>query len=211
MVCKNQKIQRGCSPVSPRFRNAINFVFGLLIIVGILYGLFIAVRGAYLILASLSSDIAVAIIAAAAAISVSVLSVVLGKLYEHKAMIQKEHREKKVPVYEDLIEFMFKLLMNSKVGNPVSQEEMVRFMSDFNRRALVWGADDVLAAWIKWRRLANDEMAVKANPMKLIFLYEELVYAIRRDLGHSNRRLVTGDILATFINDIDKHLPKINV
>jgi len=33
-----------------------------------------------------------------------------------------------------------------------------------------------------------------------------LILAIRRDLGHKNSGLKRGDILALFVNDIDKHL-----
>ena len=77
---------------------------------------------------------------------------------------------------------------------------------DFNQSAMVWGSDEVLAAWIKFRRFSTNEAAVKANPFQLMFLYEELVYTMRRELGHKNKGLGKGDILALFINDIDKYL-----
>ena len=49
---------------------------------------------------------------------------------------------------------------------------------------------------------------MKAEPMKLMLLYESLILAIRKDLGHKNKGLVAGDILALFLNDIEEHLPK---
>ena len=52
----------------------------------------------------------------------------------------------------------------------------------------------------------TNEADLKANPMKLILLYEKLILAIRRDLGHNNKGLKTGDVLALFVNDIDQHL-----
>jgi hypothetical protein len=73
---------------------------------------------------------------------------------------------------------------------------------------MVWGSDEVLAGWVKWRRLLINEAAVKENPIRSMLLYEELIFAIRRDLGHKNKSLVTGDILALFVNDIDEHLAK---
>jgi hypothetical protein len=48
---------------------------------------------------------------------------------------------------------------------------------------------------------------MEANPLNAMFLYEALIFSIRRDLGHRNKGLVTGDILALFVNDIDQHLP----
>jgi len=83
---------------------------------------------------------------------------------------------------------------------------MLEFMSDFNQRIMVWGSDDVLAVWVQWRRAATNESDVKANPMKLMLLYEQLILTIRRDLGHKNSNLNTGDVLALFINDIDQQL-----
>ena len=163
-------------------------------------------RATVRVLESLDSGIAVAIIAAAATVFVSVLSIVIGKVYESRALIQKEHREKKIPVYEDLIKFMFRVLMGTKTGDIPSEKEMIEFMSGFTQRMMVWGSDDVLYAWVQWRRVLTNEADLKANPMKLILLYEKLILAIRRDLGHNNKGLKTGDVLALFVNDIDQHL-----
>jgi hypothetical protein len=194
--------------MSPRIRSGISVVLGLLVLGGIGYSLFVAVRASITVLASISSSIAVAIIAAAATVLVSVLSIILGKLYESRSLIQKEHREKKIPVYEDLIKFMFRVLMSTKTGDSLPEKEMIEFMLGFTQRAIVWGSDDVLAVWVRWRRLLTDAEAVKANPMKSLFLYEELLFAIRRDLGHRNRALVTGDMLALFVNDVDQNFPR---
>ena len=182
-------------------------MLGLLIFSGIGYGLFVVVRATIQVLAALNSSIAVAIIAAAATIFVSALSIVLGKLYESRSLIQKEHRETKIPVYEDFLKFISRILMSSKVGDTVSEKEMIEFMSGFTQHLMVWGSDEVLVAWVKCRRLLIDGPAMKTSPTKFLFLYEDLVLAIRRDLGHKNKSFVKGDVLALFINDIDQHLP----
>jgi hypothetical protein len=98
--------------------------------------------------------------------------------------------------------------MSTKTGDRLSEKEMIEFMSNFTQRVMVWGDDGVLVAWIKWRRLLIDQAAMKAAPMKSMFLYEDLIFAIRRDLGHRNKALVTGDILALFVNDVDQYLPR---
>lgn len=192
--------------MSPNTRQRLSAVVGLLLLAALAYGAFVAVRAAARVLASLDSDIAVAIIAAAATAFISVLSIVLGKAYESRALVHREHREKKIPVYEDLIKFMFRILMGAKTGDAPSEKEMLDFMSDFNQRIMVWGSDDVLAAWVKWRRAATSEADVKANPMEVMLLYEQLILTIRRDLGHKNKNLGRGDVLALFVNDIDQVL-----
>jgi len=192
----------------PKSRQWLAGVVGVVLLGALGYGLFVAVRAALKVLASLDSDIAVAIIAAAATAFVSVLSIVLGKAFESRAILRREHRERKIPVYEDLIKFMFRILMGSKTGEVPTEKEMLEFMSDFNQRIMVWGADDVLAAWVRWRRAATDPADLKAHPMNLMLLYEKVILTIRRDLGHNNRNLDTGDILALFINDIDQQLAR---
>ena len=156
------------------------------------------------VLTSLDSAIAVAIIAASATALVSVLSIVLGKAFEAREIVRREHRERKIPVYEDLIRFMFRVIMSSKTGDIPSEKEMLEFMSDFTQRIMVWGSDDVLAAWVRWRRAVTDPIALKADPTKILFLYEELISIIRRDLGHNNENLAKGDILALFVNDMNQ-------
>jgi len=57
-------------------RQALFPLFGVVLLGALFYGAFVAVRAATRVLASLDSDIAVAIIAAAATVFVSVLSIV---------------------------------------------------------------------------------------------------------------------------------------
>ena len=195
-----------CKTMKTKINQILSVLLGLILFAAILYGAFIFIRAAMRILTSLDSDIAVAIIAAAATVFVSVLSIVLGKAYESRTLIQKEHREKKIPVYEDLIKFMFRILMGVKTGDQPTEKEIIDFMSHFTQRIMVWGSDDVLAAWVKWRRAAIDEQDLKKNPIKLMLLYEDLILTIRRDLGHKNKNIGEGDVLALFVNDIDQHL-----
>jgi hypothetical protein len=124
----------------------------------------------------------VAIIAASATVLVSVLSIVVGKLYESRALIQKEHREKKIPVYEDLIKLMFRVLRSDRTENPLPEKEMIGLMSDFTQRAMIWASDEVLATCVNWRRLVVNQASVKTSPLENLFLLEQVIFAIRRDL-----------------------------
>lgn len=201
-------IHHAPNPMSKTARHILSVFLGLLLLGGLACGLFVAVRATFQVLASINSSLAVAIIGASATVLVAVLSVVLGKIYEARSLIQKEHREKKIPVYEDLIAFVFRVLMGARTGRSPSEQEMIEFMMGFTQRVMVWGSDEVLTAWVKWRRLATSEVEMRSDPMKLMRNYEELILAIRRDLGHRNKGLQSGDILALFINDINQYLPK---
>ena len=192
--------------MSSKLNQTFSAMLGLLLLTALGYGIFIAIRLTARVLTSLNSDIAVAIIAASATVFVSVLSIILGKAYESRTLIRKELREKKIPVYEDLIKFMFRILMGAETDDQPSEKEILDFMSHFTQRIMVWGSDDVLASWVRWRRAAIDEQEIKKHPMKLLFLYEDLILTIRKDLGHKNKNIGKGDVLVLFINDIDQYL-----
>jgi membrane protein implicated in regulation of membrane protease activity len=153
------------------------------------------------LLAAVSTEIAAAIIAAAATVLVSVLTLVLSKRYEHKREIEQEHRKQKTPVYEDFIAQLFKMMMGGKYGTaPVSEEELMMFFSSFSQKMLVWGSDKVVQQYITYRRGGT------SDGIQHMIKLEDLLYAIRADLGHKNAGLKQGDLFAMFINDIDKYL-----
>lgn len=154
----------------------------------------------------LDAKFGAALVAAAGTVIVSVMSVVVSRYLETRATIRKELREKKIPVYEDLISFMFKILMSNKMGKEVTEFEMIQFMSDFTQRSMVWAADDVLNAWIKFRGASTNESQLNDNPFVLMFIYEDLIREIRKDLGRKNKDLTKGKLLSLFVNDIAKYV-----
>jgi hypothetical protein len=181
---------------------------GLTCLAAIGWGLF--ALGGYLIstFAGLNPNVAAAIVAAFATVTVSVLTVVVGKRLEAAALITKEHRDKKIPVYEDFIQFWFKHLFAAKSGdNPLTDEETVRFLSNYTQRMMVWGSDEVIAAWVRFR-YSSMNAAQSQKPGSVLDDYEKLILAMRRDLGHKNRGFQRGDILRLFVNDLDSIGPQ---
>jgi hypothetical protein len=132
----------------------------------------------------------------------------VARVFETRAKIQEQNREKKIPVYEALIEFMMRVLLAAKTGKPVEEAEVIEFMHSVTQRIMVWGSDDVLAAWVRFRKQTISIDASKAEPLQAMFVFEDIVKAMRRDLGHKNAGIAQGDVLALFVNDIQDHLPK---
>lgn len=157
---------------------------------------------------TLPPEIATAIIAGSATILVSVLTLVLSKQWERRLEIEQEHRKQKLPIYEEFMAFWFKVLLSHKPGmNPVSEEEMVEFFSTFTQKLIVWGSDEVLKEYSTFRRqsyvLAEQPSSAHLEPL---LIFEQPLYAIRSDVGHKNRDLKLGDLLALFITDVDRVL-----
>jgi hypothetical protein len=109
------------------------------------------------VFAGLNPNVSAAIVAAVATVTVSVLTVIVGKALETRALINKELREKKSLVYEDFLKLWFKLAFGAKAGEaPVDEKEMIRSMSDLTQRLMVWGSNEVVTAWAVFRYKSMD-------------------------------------------------------
>lgn len=65
----------------------------------------------------------------------------------------------------------------------------------------------MIRKWIEIREL-NSKSSNNANAINNLFLLEEVIFLIRKDLGQKNSNLKKGDILRFFINDIDDYITK---
>ena len=184
-------------------------IIGILSIIFLVFVFAAIVWIGYKFFSAMNSSISAAIIAAAATIVVSVVSIVLAKVYEFRQSVEREIRANKVPIYEEFLGFMSRLLHGEKIGKKPTDEEMVVFMIEFNQKMMVWGSDSVLAAWRDWRKTIVSDGDPEGNSWRLgqmMHSYENIIYAIRKDLGHRNDGLNKGDLLRLFINDYDEFL-----
>lgn len=192
--------------MTDRTSNTITTVGAFAVLLGAISALYALGSQLFAAFAGLDAKYGAALVAAAGTIIVSVISVVVSRFLESRATIRKEHREKKIPVYEDLLRFMFKTMMGAKTGNAPNEKEVTAFMSDFTQRSMVWASDEVLNAWIKFRSASIDHSGSQDNPLALMFVYEDLIREIRKDLGHKNKGLTNGKLLSLFVNDIAKYV-----
>ena len=147
---------------------------------------------------AVNSDLGKAIIAGAVTLSVALVSVVVGKVWEQRLKLQQDVREKKVPVYEKQIETFFSVLFAPKEGeNKVSEEELKKAFQGFTEKLIIWGGPEVIQAWSAFRLHAWQNSKAEQGFLKL----EAFLKAIRKDLGNSNGSLAAGDLVKLFIND----------
>ncbi len=143
-------------------------------------------------------------LAASATVFVSVISVLVAKRLEYKATLAKEHREKKIPFYEEFVDFVFRIALSEKLGlEPLTEREMIQQAAKFTQNLIVWGADDVIDAWFRFR---NKSVNSDGSGVAVMFEIENLLLAIRKDLGHENKGLAPGKVLGLFVNDIHEHI-----
>lgn len=189
--------------MTTRILNILRILFSLMILgalgwIAYLVVAFIAQR-----LTSLKSDLAVAIVAASASVTVSVVSLVISKRFETHASIIQELRIKKTPIYEEFIGTLYRVLFAEQLGDPpMPQADLMRFFASYTEKLTIWGSDGVIKAW----RAARMSAVAKVEGANILFVYENLILEIRKDLGHKNQGFKRGTVLGLFVNDIDRYL-----
>ncbi len=127
------------------------------------------------------------------------------KQAEKQIEIEQELRKQKAPIYEDFSELLFKVLKSSKLGEQISEDELLEFIFKFNQKLLVWGGDNVIKEWANFRINTQSD-----DKYSVLFAVENILLAIRADMGHSNEKLKRGEILSVFINDMENILKEID-
>ena len=171
-------------------------------------GYIVFVIVAYLILSaakSMDSQYLAAAFTAGGSILAAVITISHTKSKELQAQALRDIRERKTPIYEEFVRFLSKVQHGEKLGKKVTEKEMVDFFISINERMIVWGSDEILKAWIDWKRCITNQKTDE-DAKQMIFLYEEMLYKIRIDLGHKNKNLSRGDILSLSVNDIANYL-----
>ena len=131
----------------------IQTAFGLAALVSVLGFVYFVSHKVWTIFSLLNPAIAASIVAASATIIVSVISVRISKHLEQKALVIKEHREKKVPAYEKMIKFIFRIAFAEKLGHEkMTEKEMTEFLVEFTQDIVIWGSDELIEAFYKFRQ-----------------------------------------------------------
>jgi hypothetical protein len=175
---------------------------GLLVLLVIGVGFYFFIVALIKLLSSTNSDLAKALIAGAVTITVTVLTVVIGKAWEQRVAIRQDIRAKKVPVYEEQIRAFFAAMFAHKSGDDKSkQEELAKAFMAFTEKLIVWGSPEVIKAWSEFR---NHNWQDNKAPAEGFAKLELFMRAIRLDLGNKNEGLESGELMKLFINDYQR-------
>lgn len=171
---------------------AVLFILGFTVL--IYGGAWAFIKHYFGIVGAIDTPIATAIITASGAIFVSVISVLIAKSIENRKLIEKEIRDKKIPVYEEFFTFFF-LFMAKK-----TEQTMEDFLVSFSAKFVVWGSDEVLKHWDNFKTSASQGQ----DQIQVLKAFEGLILTIRKDIGHNNTDLKEGILLRMLIKDYDE-------
>ena len=151
------------------------------------------------------SDIDLRVGAGILALVGTTVTVILKNRLEEAATRRERLLEKKIPLLERFVALIFDLFRGVKgVKAPLAEKDMIGRMIDITQDSVIWASDDVLRAFGTFRQVSQDQAAGKVPPVQALFTIEDLLFAIRKEVGHKNKDLKRGGILRLFINDIGK-------
>lgn len=144
-----------------------------------------------------SAEMLIAFIVAAT----TIITLIYAKYRERQDYIIKELREKKIPVYKELINWVIKLkkirwnLDGGENKTEVDDFEFATKIIDFGGELIIWGSDDVLKNWILFIEfIRNNPPRDDLNIDNHLRQFDKLFRAIRKDLGHKNKDIKKGEI-----------------
>lgn len=145
-------------------------------------------------------------------IVVSFATIFFSKQQEYKIKIANQLHEKKIPIYEKIIEFIFSIAFQKKLGEKKpSEKEVMKFFVNTTKDLVIWGSKDIIEAYGNFKEESqNLPNAENNSPMKILSKVEDLMFAIRKDLGHNDIGMKRGDIMRLYITDLSEHLNKSN-
>lgn len=173
------------------------FLFLLAIASGALYGLYRLFNVFIIYLGTVNTDLGIAIVSLAGTAIVTVISIVLGKIWEQGVKIKEELRERKRPLYETFIQQWFVAMFAMPEAPEQQGIQLVEAFRSFTPKLMVWGGPKVIKTWTEVRLHDWSSGSYKDGFQK----FEIFIKAIRDELGASNRTLNEGDLLRLFIND----------
>lgn len=180
-------------------KTTLNALLGFVVVAFICWAMYWAVTSFFQYIASVPKELGAALVAAAATVFVTTITVMVGRYFERRRELDALYREKKTEIYDEFLKEFFSLFWasGSDSDSPKSEDDLVPFLREFTRKLVLWSGPEVIEAFCAWK-----EHLAKGNPdAKSIFLTESFLSAIRKDLRHSNNGLKKGFFARLFLRE----------
>lgn len=187
-------------------RSTSKAIFGL-VFLGLVLGVIV-----YLLVKIAQLGTSSAIIAGAITIAAALASPVVSNNLQRRREIDAALRSQRVKVYEEFMDLwfdhMFLPQLLAKItpgGNAETSADLIKRMGGFTKALILWGSDDVLRGYIRFRKVMTKQHGGRPKPLDPTLAELELFFLVlQRDLGYRNRGIAERDILALFINDLNE-------
>lgn len=165
---------------------------------GLLYGTYLIVRWFVGWMVDLEQQQALTIIALSGLVLSPAISYFTTRAIETKKLTGQAALERKIELYESFVGLMVKMLDLDRTGG-LEEGEAVRRMSELTPSTLIYASNGFIKEWRKFKKLSDGS----DNGMAMMLQMEDVLKAIRKDVGHNQWMTQKGDILSVFVNDIE--------
>jgi hypothetical protein len=185
-----------------------NAVLGILTLILLGFFGYLAIRS----IAGARPEIATAGIALITALAIPAVT----NYFQRRQQIEADQRERKAGVYENFLDIYFDQMLETIIKtrqqnsqNVTVTDDILRSIHNLNKKLILWGSDDVVREYSAYRQevIGNGPGKPRELPYALTGL-EDILYAIRKDLGYANKKLGERELLALFVNDMTEPTPE---
>jgi hypothetical protein len=135
---------------------------------------------------------------------IGALGVVWQQSRSEQARLRDANRDRMTPIYYELLGTIFQKI-GAAEEEDASDPETEAFFKDLKARQLMLGASsEMVIAFNAWQQ-TTAELHEQGDDVGAVMAWENLLRAIRKDLGHRDSNLPRGELLRLFITDYDEH------
>lgn len=140
-----------------------------------------------------------------AAAVISFIGAVIIAVWTHAATKRREinsrHFIEKKNAYMHVIDLIFDLHKSTLEGKELSEKEMMDKILEFKKQLVVWGSAEALKIWDEYEQAAA---TLQGNENTLLNV-DKILRCVRKELGHDDKILRPGDLVALLLKAEDKH------
>jgi len=137
----------------------LSIFFVYFIIIGIGKGVTSLTNWLSSITANLDAVIIVALITGSVSITGVIFSSIVSKSLEYRQKRREYLYQKREEPYSDFVEVVYKIQQKSKGTINYPEKEMLEDMYKFSRKLTLWGSNNVIKKWLKFRENSNNNIS----------------------------------------------------
>jgi hypothetical protein len=184
-------------------RTIIALLAILAILVAVPYFAWLTVAGVLDWLSTQQEQVVAAGVAAIGTVLAAVAAVVYSQQRSKSREITEAHRPKKIELYNSFIRTMIDTLIKHKgattSGRDLAEDEdFKKFFFDFTSQVILWGSPRVIRKYSDFRTHGEKQAG------HIVLIVDDLMRAMRKDLGNSNWTLQRGDLIKLLLTDPEK-------
>lgn len=138
-------------------------------------------------------------------LSVPVITYFTSRSIERRRATDNAIRERKTELYDSMIAGFMRMMNLQRAEEGMSESELLAFFADATPRLLTYGSRRVIRSWTEFRTVSAKH---PDDPYAVMWAMEDFIKAVRADLGHSTVSTQKGELIGTFVNDVQDALKK---